>query len=311
MIVFEKHTDIDKEKWDTCIQHSQFPITYAFSWYLDIVSPNWNALIIKEHNKYLAVFPLTEKKKYGISYLAQPPFCQQLGLFYLKEKQVEIEPFISLIEKKYRHHDIALNEKNSLKNTTKKTRPNLVLHLNTNYEHLYSNYSTNRKRDLKKAKNAGCIIQESQDIEIFIDFFIKEKGLDINTLPLETYQILVPIFKTGQKHSATKLFFAYNQNMQLISVALFLIRKDRMIFLLGTSNSAGRSIGVMTSIFDQLIQQNCTKSTVLDFEGSSIEGVAKFYKSLGGKEKKYISLKGNSFLWGTILPLLAKLILRR
>ena len=310
MIVFKNHKDIDKEKWDKCIQQSQLPLVYALSWFLDIVSPSWNALIIEENTNYIAVFPLTEKKKYGISYLAQPPFCQQLGLFHLNNKPIEIDSFIELIHAKYRHFDISLNEKNCIKGTPS-TRPNLTLNLHPEYPQLAANYSTNRKRDLRKSQKAGCIIKETEDIEVFIDFFTREKGLDINTLPLDAYQILSPIYLAGQKSSATKLLFAYNKNMQLISVALFLISDDRIIFLLGTANSEGRSLGVTTSIFDQIIQQNSTKNRVLDFEGSSIEGVAKFYKSLGGKEKKYISLKGNSFFWSTLIPRIAKLIQRR
>jgi hypothetical protein len=53
-------------------------IVYAYSWYLDIVSPGWDALV---KDDYKSVMPLTWRKKYGIKYLYQPFFTQQLGVF--------------------------------------------------------------------------------------------------------------------------------------------------------------------------------------------------------------------------------------
>ena len=55
MIRFVEHNEVDTDKWDQCIKRSINSTPYAFSWYLDIVVSNWNALIL---NDYEAVFPL-------------------------------------------------------------------------------------------------------------------------------------------------------------------------------------------------------------------------------------------------------------
>ena len=72
------NSEIDKAKWDSCVVDSNNALIYAYSWYLDIVSPNWVALI---KGDYKVVFPLPAKKKLGVSYISQPLFTQQLGLF--------------------------------------------------------------------------------------------------------------------------------------------------------------------------------------------------------------------------------------
>ncbi|OIP03307.1 MAG: hypothetical protein AUJ97_04685 [Bacteroidetes bacterium CG2_30_32_10] len=59
-IRYLKHKEIDKDKWDNCIEKAFNGIIYAYSWYLDIVSENWDALI---EDDYKTVFPLTQKKK--------------------------------------------------------------------------------------------------------------------------------------------------------------------------------------------------------------------------------------------------------
>lgn len=309
MILKKSHTEIDKNKWDECITASQFPIIYGYSWYLDAVSPNWAALVIESDNKYDAVFPLTEKKKLGFRYLAQPFFCQQLGLFHRLHKPTGIESFIKKIQNEYSHYDITLNETNPITGNYK-PRINLVLNLNNEYEFLKKGYSKNRKRDLNKTKKGDISFSESSEISDFINFFWKQKGNQIEDLTQDNYKVINAIFNNAKESSCNKLLFGSNDKGELISASYFLIINNRIIFLLGASNEEGKKKGVMTSMFDLIIKQYSGQNMTLDFEGSNIEGVAKFYKSLGGKEKKYISLKGNSFLWNVIAPRIARLIQR-
>ena len=62
---------INKSLWDQCIKKAVNGRVYAYSWYLDIMADNWDALIIGDET-YETVFPLTYRSKYGISYLYQP-----------------------------------------------------------------------------------------------------------------------------------------------------------------------------------------------------------------------------------------------
>ena len=88
-IRYLKHTEINKEMWDACVINSSNGLIYARSWYLDAMSPDWEALIYKD---YVAVMPLTVSKKMGIAYLSQPPFSQQLGIIgplYFDNKKIQ------------------------------------------------------------------------------------------------------------------------------------------------------------------------------------------------------------------------------
>ena len=77
-IRFLKNNQVNKQRWDDCIDHCLNGLIYAKSIYLDCMSPGWYALI---HEDYDWVMPLTSRSKFGISYLYQPPFTQQLGVF--------------------------------------------------------------------------------------------------------------------------------------------------------------------------------------------------------------------------------------
>src|ERR1700692_3437990 len=78
MIHYLKHNAIDKRRWDEAIDRAFNGMIYAKSWYLDIVSPQWDALVSDD---YRAVMPLTWRRKFGVYYLYQPFFTQQLGVF--------------------------------------------------------------------------------------------------------------------------------------------------------------------------------------------------------------------------------------
>ena len=98
---------IDFDKWDKCIERSYNGIVYAYSWYLDIVSDKWDALVLGD---YEVVMPLTWRKKYSITYLVQPVYSQQLGVFSTQKLNTTIvNQFLNSIPEKYKLIDIRLN----------------------------------------------------------------------------------------------------------------------------------------------------------------------------------------------------------
>ena len=59
-IIFKQHKKIERAKWDRCINKAYNGIIYAYSWYLDIVCPDWDGLIVGDYD---IVMPLTKFKK--------------------------------------------------------------------------------------------------------------------------------------------------------------------------------------------------------------------------------------------------------
>ena len=44
-IRFLAHNQIDKKQWDRCVEESANGLIYAYSFYLDQMSPGWNAIV--------------------------------------------------------------------------------------------------------------------------------------------------------------------------------------------------------------------------------------------------------------------------
>lgn len=104
------HASIDFSKWDACMHDASNGLIYGYSWYLNALTQQWDALV---WNDYEAVMPLTWNKKWGIHYLYQPYFCASLGLFSRNKVDADLlKIFLQHIPSKFRYIDIYLNHGN-------------------------------------------------------------------------------------------------------------------------------------------------------------------------------------------------------
>lgn len=289
MIKYLKHNEIDKVKWDNSIANANNVMVYAFSWYLDIISPNWEALI---YNNYDAVMPLTQKRKYFISYLFQPFFTQQLGVFSKEESQaILVQDFIKAIPKKFKLIDINLNEDNSTDGLTQEK--NYLLSLSESYENIYSAYKTQAKRNIKKAKEQNLYVQAMPHKQV-VDFYMKYKEKETKGVKHSDYLTLKKLYKSCNKQNYLISNGVYSKEKGLLACAAFIIYNNRIIFHLGTTNMDGKNWGAMHFLIDTLIVQFAERNMFIDFEGSKIEGIERFYKSFGAYKKPYFKYKNNN-----------------
>ena len=161
MIHYLEHKKIDFSKWDQCIHRAVNQRIFAFSWYLNIVSPGWDALI---ENDYETVFPLTHNRKFGINYLFQPFFAQQLGVFSDRHlTETLVDRFLQAIPRKFSYIQINLNSLNKVDpaHYSVTSRLNYELDLIHPYQRLIQDYNQNTRRNLKKAGDLNLLVQRT------------------------------------------------------------------------------------------------------------------------------------------------------
>ncbi|MBP6414813.1 MAG: hypothetical protein KA330_00005, partial [Chitinophagaceae bacterium] len=153
-IQYLTHQQIDKTRWDDCIATANNGLIYGYSFYLDVMTEHWDALVL---NDYETVMPLTWKKKYGISYLYQPFLTAQLGVFGKNITEKQLETFIELIPSHFKFVEINLNSGNALAIPAGffSVRSNYILKLDKSYKDIYQNYRENIQRNIKKAIQLG------------------------------------------------------------------------------------------------------------------------------------------------------------
>ena len=288
MIQYLTHNQIDKLKWDAII--AECGNIYAFSWYLDIVHPQWEALV---EDDYHSVMPLTGGKKFGINYLYQPYFVQQLGMF----SQVPVTPqkteeFLNAIPKKYRFAEIRLNEDNIIADGVQgiEYHRNVLLDLNQDYEAIRAHYHQNTKRNLAKAEDNHLQLVTSVIPYHVVALFRDNRGALLNKWGDIEYGVLIHLAKEAQQRNYAFMLGASEKGVgQLICAAIFMKTMDRITFLFSGLTVEGKQRQAMTYLLDQVIQKYANQPMTFDFEGSDDENLARFYLGFGGEEKKYPS----------------------
>jgi hypothetical protein len=303
MIHYLKHTGIDKHRWDDCIDRSFNRRIYAYSWYLDLVCPGWEAMV---EDDYIRVFPLTWRRKWGINYLFQPFFAQQLGIFSPDALAVmHINGFIRAIPHKFRFAEIHLNSGNNviIADGAVTSRVNHEIWLAQTYEKLGVGYSQNTRRNLRKALELevclGKVVRTDDLISLFRENFGNKEG----KLRDADYETIQKVIDYCLSRKMGYVMGAYSDAGLLCAAAFFLFDHDRVYFLFAASSPEARENGAMFLLIDRFIAENAQKPIMLDFEGGNNPNLGRFYKSFGATVVTYPALRINH------LPGLAELVL--
>ncbi len=297
MLKYFRHKEIDREKWDNCIAGSANEFIYAYSWYLDIVSPGWDAII---NEGYTAVMPLTWKKKFGVYYLYQPYFTQQLGIFSTALiNDTIVNEFINAIPDRFRYIQINLNEYNphSSIQTDIILNSNYELPLSATYEKIYNSYSRNCKRNIKKAVEAGLTITDNISISQFAEFLKENLGEKITELNSKDYETLKSILKSSAENNTGKIYGVFTKEKELCAIGFFLHTSGRCIFSVCASSKQGKSFQAMYLLVDHEIENNSGRNMIFDFSGSKIKGIAYFNSTFGARPAEYPLVYRNNLPW--------------
>jgi len=292
-IRFVKNKDIDLQKWNQCIDNALFGMVYAKSWYLDRICPHWDALVWGD---YLYVMPLVNNRKFGIRYIYQPFFTQQLGIFSAFEIGTElVNQFLNAIPSGFRLTDMKMNLGNFPSTNTFTSQKNTTYHLDLQTESkiIQEKYNANTRRNIQKAMRKGVWISPVYDVLHFMEFTqlnLKEKSPEIGP---EHYQALHKVISYALYHQLGELYGAWDSTNNLIAAVFFLSSNRKSIYLAASSNNAGTEQSAMFLLVDTFIKNNSGKDLMLDFEGSNLPGIARFYAGFGAEPQVYYSVHQN------------------
>lgn len=297
MIKYLTHSEIDKHLWDKCVYHSVNRLTYGMSWWLDAVSPGWEALV---QDDYIAVMPLTRKRRFGFDYLYQPYLTQQLGVFSLSKPEPEdVDQFLKAIPEKYMYVDIHLNFMNGPLNHdfTYSARYNYTLDMTRPYVHLLAGYHRNCRRNLQKAVQAGLEVKSGPTPAVFTSFVERNLDKKVQDMGKKICPVIREITQATIQQGVGEIKGVYKPNGKMIAAGWFVYDMGRCFFGVCASTKEGRGNQSMYLLVDHIIESRSGKGEILDFTGSNIPGVAYFNSGFGALKSTYLSARRNQLPW--------------
>lgn len=264
---------------------------YAFSWYLDCVSPNWEGFILEKEGNYLALMPLPVKKKYGISFLQVPLFVQQLGIFSTQKlSTLEFKTFLILLQKKFKlvsnypfnttnYEDFKnefeeiftaqADEKGNYSKQNLKKYKNHHLSLQQNYSAIRQNYKRDTKYRINQAQKQNFEVikkTNNEDINLLYDFFEETVFLE-NGISNQAKPTLKALFKTLKEKDLAELYYIKNEKQEILSGILFAksesfyhnISTTKWIYLFNAANPIHKKDESRRWFLDKFIQEKSCK----------------------------------------------------
>jgi len=290
-IDYIQHSSIDKNKWDQAILAAGNGLLYACSWYLDCIAPDWDALVA---NDYEYVFPVTVKHKYKLPYIVQPFLAQQLGLFSARKiSESVLRKFIAKLPSF--SYEINLNYNNPLPEGL--AMPNLILDISKNYESIRNTYSKNTRRNIAKAHQYVYSY-----VEIDSDLFIKKYHTSEHRDKKVNQSLIGKVVKEGFDRGYIRCSAVVAPDGTYDALLAYGVFNQRISYLFPVSSERGKQQSAMFMLVDELIIKYAGTNNIFDFEGSMIEGIARFYRGFGANEQPYRIIKQlrPSFLIGKI-----------
>ncbi len=283
-ISYLQHDQIDKKRWDNTIDSSVNKRVYALSWYLDMVSPGWEALVMGD---YESIMPLPSKQKLFIKYLIQPVLCQQLGV-YTGNNDGHIDIFIEKIRSRFLYINLNFGIPQLPINSSHifDKRTNHELYLNSDYSVLAKNYSRRTIRNIKVANESGLRLSYTMSAKEFTDF---KRNFSNPGLKENFFSSLQKICEHFIGKKMGEIVATVNSNEEILSAAFYFIYDTRLYFTVTVSNAKGKENSAMHLILDSIIKKYANSDLILDFTGSSLKGVAYFNEGFGAKSTTYYS----------------------
>ncbi len=308
--------EINDNQWNACLLSGINALVYAHTDYLDILTDNnWMGLVA---GNYEAVFPLPLKKKFGFSYVVQPPFCAQLGAFgnnempngepvfqqdfiaripiYLFRKRLHLNPYFPLGKDLM----LAIGKEGA--------KQNLILDLSNGYQ-----ANKDATKNIARLNEKGICYQTHAVTPAEIISFYKKQWGNLNPSITEVWydklQQLCAHFKK-MDNPTCEIVSAHGPNGDCLGGGIFFktiantersstttgdfpyTHKGFIHYVCGAANvDHPDSKGVMHGVLDFVLRAHQGQNFVFDFEGSSIDSVAAFYQKFNPQSAPYFFFK--------------------
>lgn len=289
-IAYLNRKEIEVERWDRLILESAAETIYPYSWYLDAVSENWSALVVED---YRVGLPVVWRKKAGMKYIYQPFYTQQLGAF--SREYVDpglVRNMLRILYKKFRFGGLNLNVRNLVGEEgpfTVEDKSNYVLPLTGNYEEHYRSFNNNARRNIGKSMEYSDELERKLPVQELVRL---KRENDVIKRSEEDYRWMMQLFETIQEHGAGKIY-ALRSGKEIYAAAFFAFSHTRAIYLLSASSPEGKARRGMFRIVDAFIRDHAGTGLILDFEGSNIPSVARFFGGFGAHAEIYQGVRFN------------------
>ncbi len=264
---------ISSVQWNKTISESVFPLTYAYTWYLNTVCDNWGAVLTDD---YSVVIPLPLKTKFNQQHVYLPPFVPKLDLFYKKLPSTSIiENLFAEISNNVSSVNYSLNKfsgYNKEKISTKKVYYSIDLF--NSYDKIYNEYSSFLKSNLNTNSANKYVVTGILSNEIIS--FLNKMNFFADAKYNEYLRKIISILSVKRLSSIIAVFSEKNE---LLGIGVYILSSYTADLTIAAAKND--DISILSLLIDKFIKINSNKVLTLNFECHFSNNISKLYAEFG------------------------------
>ncbi len=264
-------SDDNRKKYQNYLNVNGLHSIYMQPEYLDVVFPSWKLLSL-ENGTFI---PLCVNRKMLLPYVVIPNYLQHFTLLTKRDAQ----EVLAFLKSNYKQFDLSLNIEVEVTKIDRNLRVNYYLPIQS-HENLVAQYNTNTKRNIKKSWTQGdaFVALTKSEITRFI------KADNSTFLDSKKKQLL---FKFIQSEKVDTLNYGIKNKDNILASTVWIKFNARHYYLYGQSSALGKEHKSMFLLFDHYFKHVAIAHDIIDFEGSMLPGVARFYVGFGAQKESY------------------------
>lgn len=301
MIKHLENTDINFVRWDNCINNAINGNIFAYSWYLNILCEEWEALVL---GNYEYVMPLFHKTKFNKKIYFSSKLGIRLGVYSNKLITHDIvQKFIDAIPSDKSLINLSLNIYNHLNSPNVRMVSTYELDLIQSHQKIAEKYSNQFQKDLETAHLNKITITQGLLPNELINFALSKKVYSKPKLKENQISQLRMIIANSLRYHLGETYCAYGDHNNLQAAAFFVKSKKKIHLLFAAISQYGIHKNAFHLLIDKYIEVHSEKDLTLNIENSIAKNNKEFFTGVGAHEVKYQQYYKNN------LPRVYKLIL--
>lgn len=305
MLHLLRFADLDLARWDACVAASPGALPYVQAWWLAATARRWAAVVeLGPAGEYRSLLPLPTKWRPGGRATYQPLFTQQLGLVLTPaSQQRDLAAYLAVAAQYctwfYQQLPPAAAPLALPPGFRASERLTYHLDLGPSAEALRQAYAPDYRRRLRR--NAGLAtplaVAPATDLDELIALFLTYRDTRHTGLRPRHYAPLRRLVAAAQELAELRQVRHPTTN-ELLAGALFVRHAGGLIYLFAAASAAGRAAGAPLLLLDDAVARYAGQpGQVLDFEGSSLPAIGRFFANFGARLVPYPALSFTSVPW--------------
>jgi hypothetical protein len=280
--------------------NTTLPIFYTAPW-LDVVcNKKWKPFMLTVDGKAKAIFPFYLKRKFGLTAAAMPPLTPYLAMWILDESDrnnydLYLSAFISFLPNaifmsfsSHIHFDFHKSWQN--KGYEIKKRNTYIFEAQP-YETIFQNFQSKMKNDLRFAAERVEVIEQTE-----VNDLLKMIDLTFESQEKKSPHATDVIKRINEDKSIHSTILSATLDKRSVASIMVVEDYSTVYYLLsGRSSEAPR--GTIALLINQAIKHAMIQNKGFDFEGSSIPGIAAFFRSFGAQHKNFFNASKFKYNW--------------